>query len=104
MTSNQLREKLLGKLGEEDVNMPEYYEVRDNLISSLIDILLAQRAALEHVKAKKGLCIFGTMDLASTPTQAFRQGSSYSFGELAEHAEQALADTDERLKKMGVEI
>lgn len=60
----------------------------------LVEALAQAVDALENVKAKDGMCIFGTWDLADTPDQAFRQGSAYAYSEGAGIARDALANLE----------
>ena len=48
------------------------------------------REALNVIEKKEGYCIFGTPDLADTPDQAFRQGSAFTYAEVAAIAREAL--------------
>lgn len=75
MTSNQLREKLLDAWVESGLSHDEF---QIKTINNLIDILLAQRVALE--------------------TQATLQHNAYAL-----EARKAFDDTDERLRKLGIE-
>lgn len=46
--------------------------------------------ALEKIKLKETMCIYGTMDLSDTPEKAFRQGSNYAWVETGNIATEAL--------------
>jgi len=80
-------ERLEGKVQRRN----EYRESLKLVIEQQKKQLEMCKDALEEIKLKSGMCVFGTAEMAEQPIEAFRQGSHIAFNECAHIATQALA-------------
>lgn len=79
----------------------EWYSIGDKRAASdeAYEAEIARlRLALEEIKAKEGYCVYGSMDTSHDPEIAFRQGSAYTYSEVARMAAEALTPTQKDTK------
>lgn len=84
-------ERLEDQLYHESRKAPEVEYKLGHEIEVLKKQLEMCKEALQEIKLKSGMCVYGTAEMAEQPIEAFRQGSHIAFNECAHIATQALA-------------